>query len=213
MRRRLSTGSLFGLALILAGCDTVNLPAGLLNPANSSSSPTVSSVQYSQDIQPYTGAATCKACHQGGGAPQLSLGTYAVDSTVNASKLRAMLTQYGHLPAGQLARVDAWIAAGRPEAKTSVSPATTPTPTSGTTAGSPHAAGWISQHGNVVQSAGGVHYAKIANGMSCASCHTVAPAADGSIPRSPGSSYTCYSCHNGPGGEGDGEGEGEGAED
>lgn len=200
------------LILVLGGCDLANLPDGLVNPSNTPSqnspnSTVVSSVVYSQDIQPYTGAASCKACHQGGSAPQLGLGTFAVDSQVNASKLRSMLNQYGNLPSGQLAKIDAWITAGRPEAQTPVSSTSSGT-TNGTPQTSPHASGWRSQHGNVVQSAGGVHYAKISNGMSCASCHTVAPAANGSIPKSPAANYTCYSCHNGPsGGEGDGEGD------
>lgn len=190
------------LVLVLAGCDLANLPEGLLNPASTSKTSPVSSVSYAMDVQPLTGAASCKACHQGGGsAPQLNLGTFAVDSQANASKLRSMLVQYGKLQSGQLEKIDAWIAAGRPEAQTAVSSS----PAAGGTA-SPHASGWRSQHGDMVQSVGGVQNAKLSSGMSCASCHTVAPDANGSIPRSPAANYTCYSCHNGPGGEG-GEGD------
>lgn len=196
------------LLLLVTGCDLSNLPGVLTNPGSTpskapSTAPTTGSVLYSRDIQPHTQASSCKACHQAGGnGPQLSLGSYVVDAKVNGTTLRSMLNQYGNLQSGQLAMIDAWIAAGRPETEIPGSPAASSgSPSQAAT--SPHAAGWRSQHGHVVKSAGGVQYAQIQTGKTCASCHTIAATASGLIPQSPAATHTCFSCHNGPAGEGE----------
>lgn len=65
----------------------------------------------------------------------------------------------------------------------------------------PHPAGWRNTHGDLVEHAGGYTSAKIDSGATCVSCHTAVKAADGTIPKSPGASYSCFSCHNGPDGD------------
>lgn len=60
-----------------------------------------------------------------------------------------------------------------------------------------HAAGWVEQHGQTVQTAGGADKAKVENGMTCSLCHTAQRAVDGSIPHSRGASQSCFSCHQG----------------
>jgi hypothetical protein len=66
----------------------------------------------------------------------------------------------------------------------------------------PHPEGWLGTHGRAVQRAGGVDKARTAIGVRCAACHTTHAAADGAVPRSPMTFRTCYSCHQGPQGEG-----------
>lgn len=166
----------------------------------------LASVLYSRDIQPLTGSPTCLACHQGGEtAPQRALGTFAVDSTVDSASLRRMLVQYGQLNDTQLTGFDAWVAAGRPETEVAIAPSTTsptPSPTAAPstkpTYTSPHANNWRAAHGNIVLQAGSAYEAQIASGATCNVCHTIDRLPDGSLPDSPASSYTCYSCHNGP---------------
>lgn len=165
---------------------------------NTAPSTPASSFTYALDVQPFTGSHTCKTCHQGGGAPQLNLGTYAVDSTVKAASLRSMLASHGAMTSAQLAKVDAWIQAGRP--LTGAMPVATPSPlpSDGGSFKSPHVTGWKWLHGFDVKLSGGYQYARIKHGGSCTNCHTAERLPDGSIPASPGSKFTCFSCHNGP---------------
>lgn len=208
------------LSLLLASCarlypaptplpkptPALSLPAPVpLASPSPSTTPASFSVLYARDIQPQTSSQTCSLCHSGGGnAPQRALGTYAVDSIVNATRLRSMLWEYGHASETQLAQLDTWIKAGRPQTEIIPTPSPSPSPSStpapASTYFSPHASNWSSTHGDVVEAAGGVQNARITSGQNCASCHTTMRATDGSIPPSPGALRTCYTCHNGPGG-------------
>lgn len=197
---------------------TLSLPAG-----TPSASPTTGpngivpvlvpamAFDYQQAIQPLTSSENCGACHATGNAPRLNLGTYVFDSTCNADRLRSMLDKYGQLTASQLATLDAWIQAGRPQkvsqaqaplpsgsAGAGSQPQPQPSPTAKPVFSSPHIVGWKYVHGMLVKLEGGYQSAHISDGGACTNCHTAVKLPNGTIPDSPGSDVTCFSCHNGP---------------
>lgn len=66
--------------------------------------------------------------------------------------------------------------------------------------GRPHAADWRKTHGDAVERGGG-YLQLLVRGQHCSDCHTVARAADGTVPASPAAVATCFTCHDGPQGE------------